>query len=616
MKATEILDEITPVCQDPSSLITIQEILKRFPLYPKNSLPQLKLISRGKESPFISFFFLCLERPHIGRFLGEMMTCWLIPPSRLPTSLLFMASFFSKIKGTSLLCGQIDLQLKSPKDIPRALSQFEILKLELELGLGSPYHATRILEMKALSLGEKRMLIQERINRIIHRFPSWYDYDIFSLVQHVLIKVSAEYFRCREVRQCAENLTFFYTVRKKFYQELDQFPQRRFIFTKLIRRKLRLPLGLKHVLGVLVGMNLLHKNEKFGKEHLLKAVESLIPELKLVPESDLLYQDTHYPFQLFYIELERKDGKRFLKEEIAILRDKLQFCIKGRIEHLHRSVFMPSNQEEILRNMVTLGRELRFMSDLPQTMISFAKQTNDQLIFTIVIARIALPDTPPIETALRKLGMKAQRQRSKVLGYIRKKYPKEALVLEVEMQAADFLRKDNCIDVYKARHKILMDLEKGLGPLRDFNGGIIAKQNEVFQDFTSILGEKGQEYRSLLETFFYNIYPAEQRSFIQPKILKACFLVLVKLLKSSPEKKQRINKLRMKECCFVLIEELDHIKQRNVEKPTEIPKIPLTNIITIKLAFEDRQFLGYLYLTEDKKHQERAFNFWEKTIQF
>ncbi len=616
MKATQILDEITPVCQDPSSLITIQEILKRFPLYLRTSLPQLKLISRGKDSPFISFFFLSFERPHIGKFLSEMMSSWLIPPNRLPISLMFMASFFSKIKEASLTCGHIELQLKSPKDITHALCQFEILKLELELGIGSAYHAARILEMKALSLGEKRMLIQERIARSIHRFPSWYDYDIFSLMQHVFVKVSAEYFRCREVSQCTENLIFLYIARKKFYKQLDRFPQRRYIFTKITKRELRSPLGLKPVLGVMVGINLLRKNEKFEKEHLLNAVNSLVSELKVIPESDLIYQDTDYPFQLFYVEFEKRDGKRFLKEEIGILRGQLQTCIKGRIEHLHRSIFMPSNQEEIMRNIVTLGKELHFLNDLPQTIISFTKQTDDQLIFTVVVARVLLPDIQPKERVLEQLGTNALMLKSKVLGYIRKKHPKEALVLEIEMQASDFLRKDNCIDLYKARHKILVNLEKALGPVRDFNGGIIAKQNEVFQDFTLSLGDNAHKYRSLLETFFYNIYPAEKRSLIQPEILKECFLILVKLLKTPSEKKPKLNKLKMKECCFVLTEQTDCATHSNVKELTELPKMPLTDIITIKLIFEDRRFLGCLYLSEDKKKQDKALKILEKAIVF
>lgn len=616
MKVIQTSDEIAPLCQDPHHLSTIQQILKRLTPYKNSSLPWLKLIPSSKDPVSISLFFLSRERPHVGKFLSEMMTRWLIPSKQLPISLFFMAPFFSKKKDTPLLCGQIELQLKSPKDMSLALCQFEVLKLELELGFGSPYHAARILEMKALSLDEKRMLIQERVTRIVHRFPSWYDYDIFSLMQHLFIKVSAEYLRCREIRQFTENLTFFYSARKKFYKELEQFPDRRFIFTKVSRRGLRLPLGLKSVLGVLVGVNLLHENEKFGTDHLLKAVHSLVSGLAFVPGSDLLYQDTDYPFQLFYIELEKKEGKQLLKEEVDVLRDQLQPCIKGRVEHLHRSVFMPRNEEEIMRHIVTLGKELRFLSDLPQVIISFAKQTDDQLIFTLIIVRVLLPRTPSIEDVFSGLSIKAHLQRSKVLGFLRKRHPKEALVLDVEMQMANFLREDNCIDLYKARHKILLELEKGLGTVRDFNGGIIAKQNEVFQELVLILGKRSHQHHLLLDAFFHNIYPVERRSFIQPKILKMVFLGLVQLLQEPPGNKMGLKKLQTKECCFLLIEPLDFLKKSNFEESLASLEMPLTDLITIKLEFEQRCILGYLYVTEDRKKQENALKVWKKTIGF
>ena len=56
-----------------------------------------------------------------------------------------------------------------------------MLRHELLLGMRSSYHARRILELKGMTIEEKRMRIQERIMKIIQRFPIHFDYDFFSL---------------------------------------------------------------------------------------------------------------------------------------------------------------------------------------------------------------------------------------------------------------------------------------------------------------------------------------------------------------------------------------------------------------------------------------------------
>ena len=162
----------------------------------------------------------------------------------------------------------------------------------------------------------------------------------------------------------------------------------------------------------------------------------------------------------------------------------------------------------------------------------------------------------------------------------------------------------------------MLKLEEELGPVRDFNGGIIARQNEVFQALFLILGKSAHQHRLLLDTFFHNIYPVERRSFIQPKILKTFFLLLVQLLELAPGERTHFKKLQTKECCIVVVDQLDFQKKPNIQASLTFLKIPLTELITVKFEFDQRHILGYLYLTEDRKIQQNVLKIWEKEIGF
>ncbi len=406
---------------------------------------------------------------------------------------------------------------------PEFKAQLERTLHEIELGVRSPYHAARILEMKALSMDEKRALVQDQILGTIRRFPHLFDYDLFSEMQQFFLAFSDQYFRCRTVFEVAETLRALYTLRKKVFRIAERCPGRRHAEVKVMRRTLSYPLEQKEALEITVAMNVLKENEVFKKNHLLKAVQNILPKVTLIVGSD--YQEKEAPLHLLTIEVEKEGG--FEIEEIADLKRWLPRTLKGKIEHLQHTLFMPRNEEEILRNVITLGRELRFARDLPQVILSFENQTETGLVFTVILARILLPDAPPLEDVLLASPLRPKIDRIKQLGILRKKYPKEAAVFKVELPNAPFLREDRSIDLYKARQTILKKLKTIFGEIRDYNGGMISKQDEVFKGLEKVLGEVGKTENLLLENFFHSLFPLEKRSLIDPEVLGTFFLLLV-----------------------------------------------------------------------------------------
>ncbi|MEG7679923.1 hypothetical protein U2083_14295, partial [Listeria monocytogenes] len=82
---------------------------------------------------------------------------------------------------------------------------------------------------------------------------------------------------------------------------------------------------------------------------------------------------------------------------------------------------------------------------------------------------------------------------------MRKKYPKEATVFRAKVGKEQFLRRDHSINLYEARQAVVLELLRVVGDFRDFNGGIISKQNELVSTVKSLLEGKFKYHDLLLE---------------------------------------------------------------------------------------------------------------------
>lgn len=523
----------------------------------------------------VSFFLLCQDQVGLGAFFYEMVTRSL--PGK-PT--LF---FFSEVDET-YVGAELEMRFQNRASWERVKGHVEVLKHELLVGLRSPYHANRILELKGMTLEEKRIRVQERVAKTLQRFPEKFDYDFFYLVQHYFIRSHQESLRFHEVRQISENLAGLYLLKRKLIQKIEENAERRHLFVKVRKRWLHHPFGSRQVLGVSVGLNFLREHEVFSEKHLLKAIQALIPGAEHFEESVYEHEDGEYPLLLLYIEID--------SSEQALLKRELPMVLKGHIEHLQRPLFMPRNEEEVMRHVVTLGGQLKFSRDLPQVILSFHGQTDQKLSFTVILARVLLPQLENAEELIEKLGhLHPQVERVKKIGMLRKKYFKEALVFKVELRLTDFLRDDQSVDLYKARLFVLKELEKVVGEVRDYNGGMISKQNEVLSVFHELLGGDAQRHRLLLDNFFHALYPVEKRSLVPPQSLKTLFSLLLEVL----HKKR--NFLTAHEDVLYLVMEVAE-KEKFLEFVEQVKFS--TRPVQLQLEHDERFFFG-LILEKDEQ---------------
>lgn len=515
----------------------------------------------------LTLYLLSEDRPYIRKFILYMVT-------NVPLRGSAPTHFSLDRVNASLLLATVCFEESSPE----LQAYFERITYELELGVRSPYHAARILEMKALSIDEKRGLIQDRILGFIRRFPHFFDYDLFSEMQQFFLIFSDQYFRVRSVKDISQTLMALYVARKQIISAAEKVPKQRQVEVKVMRRHLNFPLGHKEALGIVIGMNVLRENELFKKIHLLEAIQSILPEAEFVVGSDYLEKEEKEPLHLITLEIEKEGG--FEPEEVKDLKRWLPRRLKGKVEHLQRALFMPRNEEEILKYLVILSQELRYARDLPQLILSFERQTETKLVFTVILARVLLPNSPPLEEAFHASPLRPKIDRIKQVGMLRKKYPKEVAVFKVELPSRDFLREDHSIDLYKARQSILYKLHAIFGEIRDYNGGMISKQNEVFKALEAALGSAADKDRHLLESFFHSLSPLEKRSFLDPNLLKILFLLLIEKIQTQQD--------------FVSCEEEDQFfivaDHHILEKFKEISNV----LITLNLEYDEKTYRGLI----------------------
>jgi hypothetical protein len=272
---------------------------------------------------------------------------------------------------------------------------------------------------------------------------------------------------------------------------------------------------------------------------LIRALQNGLPGLKVVAGSFYFHEGHTKGILVLYLEIEKENGDLFDPAELKRLKQFLPEEIRNSVEVPLKSIFMPRNEEEILRYIVALSGQLRFVKDLPQVILMFDEQKGGELYFTVIVVRILFPTSYSMQYLFGQTDttLKFIPDRVKRVGLLRKRYPKEATVFRVHLPSHSFLRADQSVDLFRARQSVFQELEKVIGELRDYTGGMIARQVELIDEVQELLGESDR----LLELFFHALYPVEARSFLSPEQVKNWF-VLWKQLLEFPEDSFKIDR--------------------------------------------------------------------------
>lgn len=566
----------------------------------------------GFDEGRLSAILLCRHRPKVGKFFYDIISRWLLPGKDLNVALFFFSDFRMPEFGDELYTvAKMVICVEEPSDLEMIRSGLPIIETEIKIGVHSAYHANRILEIKGLSPDEKTSLIQERISALVQRRPKEFDYDIFSEMQHFLVMCREEFKAMREYEHMSRIVYVFYLFQKKLRQCVEEAPSKRHLILKLLKARLHLPLGIKKVLGVFVGLNLLKENEVFEERHLVKAIQSHIPGVRAIEDSYFVSENKEDRISTLYLEVEKEGNADFSLDEISKLRRALPEDLKGSVEQLVRPVFMPRNEEEVMRNIVTLSQQLRYSRDIPQVIISFDEQTDKDLSFTIILVRVLQSGTRSIQELFSQADSHLEfiPDRIKRVGLLRKKYPKEATVFRVKLPNSAFLRSDHSVDLYKARLEVVTELQRVIGEVRDFNGGMISKQIEVFLRLKNSLGELGRQNEFLLENFFHSIFPIELRSVIDAVPLKTLFTLLLDVV----EGRQVFKTIKEPKRVFALASFHDFAQKQKLFEAVEGLNLRSPHLVSVDLAVRDAAYVGFIYFTDDEIRQDLFLKTLEQT---
>ena len=491
----------------------------------------IPLISCSQSRRFpgsLSFFLLSKYRPNSFKFFFEMISRWLCPGERLNVVLVYASDFrIKELSDEVLTICEVMISVANFQEFEVIQRNFPIIGAEITLGIHSDFYAQRILEIKGLAVDDKTSLIQGFIAFLVKRFPQTYDNDIFTEMQHILVTCRDDFKAIRQPRHLSRIISIQYLFRKWLKEAIKKNAQRRHLSLKIFRSFLQTPTGRKKVLSLLVGLNFVRDQETFGEEHLLKAVKYYIPSAQSVSCSFFMHKAEN--ICIAYLEVEKKDGADFTIAEVGKLRRELPTNMKNRIEHKLHPVFMPRNEEEIMRNMMSLTNQIKYLRDIPQVIISFDEQTYSHLFFTVILARVLKDNSHRISEMFKnnKSSIDYLHDRTKIMGYMRKKYPKEATVFRLKIPKDNFLRADHTIDLYKARQKVVGELSRVIGEVRDYNGGMISKEQELLAEIRRQLVEIKEYDEWLLENFFYSLSPLTIRALLDPKAFKTLFIMLL-----------------------------------------------------------------------------------------
>lgn len=274
------------------------------------------------------------------------------------------------------------------------------------------------------------------------------------------------------------------------------------------------------------------EHEIFGESQIMEGVRTLIPGVKKVSHSYFSYFNGKVRF--FYLEINKIRGGNFSGDEKENICLQLPLHLNQRIEDFSPSLLIPCNMEELIKNIRHLKKEIRNFQDIPQVMLSFSEYSKKVIKFLVIIARVVNDNTPSIQALAKQLPEMVRFSVENILSLdkLHKKNRKEIAVLTVEVSSSIFLRLNNTVNLRAARNYVFKILENLLGPCRDYNGGLLSKEDEQLSAVKDMLKKRNPSIIALFEDLFYGIRPILLRALITPKTGLEIASLLSEMMKS------------------------------------------------------------------------------------
>ena len=452
--------------------------------------------------------------------------------------------------------------------------------------------------LTAKILPEKSLMqIEKSLSHLMQRQFTSTEENIYKTMHHVTMQFPFVFTSHRNMHYVSRLIGLQYFFKKSIIQDSHQDPNRRHIRLKLLETTLQGSSSSSAVIGILLAMNFTNFSEKLDKNAILEAIWHCLPSAKYVQNS-YLEDPLEEKIRCFYLEI----TKDLLEEkDIRYLKHHLVEECKNRIENIIHPVFMPRNEEEVLRNIILLSKQLKYVKDLPQVIINYEKQKGKDVIFTVTLLRLLKHNRPSLQDIFAQADtfLKFLPEEVKIVGYL-KKYPKEANTFKIALNRCPFIRRDSFLDLQKARQCVVKELTNVIGEFRDYNGGMIFKQSQALDKLKNVLSDNYKKDELLLEDFFYSLKPGLMQSMLSTEIIKAFYLLYLDIKKQNYHQHYfHLKTATVQQYFLVMIGAKDQIFKNEINKVIKQMNIPSFDLTSSFIVQNDITSLGYIYHNQD-----------------
>jgi hypothetical protein len=187
------------------------------------------------------------------------------------------------------------------------------------------------------------------------------------------------------------------------------------------------------------------------------------------------------------------------------------------------------------------------------------------------------------------------------------KVSKRGYGFRVQVPKEQFLRRDHSIDLYKARRTVVSEISNIIGEVRDYNGGMISKQNELLSNVKELL--KGTEKYNdlLLENFFYSLNPVIMRTVLEAEALKKLFRMLLSSIADGFYNEENYSMQIRAEPNFVyvMIGAEDRRVEGEVKRVIDQMKLSSTSLAISCVNVYNTPYFGCIYRSDDPFKQRQ-----------
>lgn len=336
---------------------------------------------------------------------------------------------------------------------------------------------------------QQRASLRNAVLRAVFRFPKFFDRSLYKDYEKFVVNCPADFLEARSQPHLQRILCFQFLLGKKMETAFMQVDGAHW-FLKLFRSSSRICIALIY-----------SDSFAFKKDQLMRTLDTLLPSIIEVPKSSYLWHSSEFPYSYVYFEVEKLRGQEVSKSYLTQLENSLKKSMQMS-STLTPALFWPYNKEESYRQVQLLVKEIIHEQDKPQISIHFKEQTS-WLEFLIHFVR-PKADSFTLEKKLASLYFFQYSYFQ-----ISTPFSIEISVFSVKISAQMFEENDS-INLLYARRYLVKQLELAVGSFRDFNGGLLEKQQDYFEELRIQFGNQIPYFDLFAEKVFYNLHPYER----------------------------------------------------------------------------------------------------------